>query len=134
MDFGKWGQKTIKRSEKLLYQKILLLLFYPHTPKYQIFAEKHAFSKVIIHSRIYEGAHLVKSSSLALLHILVQLVQKPNQNVSVKHPVPKINLIQNQTKIKKCCQKKFLNDWVTKLMNLFVFVKILWNISSHWWF
>ena len=35
----------------------------------------------------YEGAHLVKSSNLALLGILVQLVQKLNQNVSVKHPI-----------------------------------------------
>ena len=35
----------------------------------------------------YEGAHLVKTSNLALLGILVQLVQKLNQNVSVKHPI-----------------------------------------------
>ena len=31
-------------------------------------------------------------------------------------------------------QKFFMSDLVTKLVNLFYFVQILWKISSHWWF
>ena len=83
---------------------------------------------------LYEGAHLVKTSNLALLGILVQLVQKVNQNVSVKHTIRKINFIQNPTKIlKQCCQKKILSDLVTKLVNISVFVIFCCclNISSY---
>ena len=47
---------------------------------------KDTFSKLVI-IPIYEGAHLVKTSNLALLSILAQLVQKSNKNVSVKHPI-----------------------------------------------
>ena len=43
----------------------------------------------------------LKKSNLALLGILVQLVQKLNQNISVKHPIQKMNLVQNHTKIKQ---------------------------------
>ena len=46
----------------------------------------------------YESAHLVRSNNLALLGILVQLGQKLNQNVSVKHSILKVNLIPNPTK------------------------------------
>ena len=32
------------------------------------------------------------------------------------------------------CKKNFLSGLVTKLENLIVFGKILWKISSNWWF
>ena len=76
----------------------------------------------------------LKQANLALLGILVQLVQKLNQNVSVKHPIPKMNLIKTQQKTKISFKKNVSSDLVTKLVNLFIFVKILWKISSHWWF
>ena len=36
---------------------------------------------------------------IGILSILVQLDKKLNQNASVKHPIQKMNLIQNATKI-----------------------------------
>ena len=57
------------------------------------------FTRTVSNSFPYEGPHLVKSRNLALLGILVQLAQKLNQNVSVKHPILKKNLIKNPTKI-----------------------------------
>ena len=58
------------------------------------------------------------------------------QNIkgSVKHPIWKMNLIKNPTKNLKFWQFFFLSDLVTKLVNLFAFVRILWKIHSHWLF
>ena len=70
------------------------------------------------------------NKQFGLARRFAQLVQKLNQNVSVKHPIWKINSIPNSF-----FNSKFvLTDLVPKLVNLFVFVNILCKIISPRWF
>ena len=63
---------------------------------------------------------MVKTSNLALLGILVQLVQKLNLNVSVTHPILKVINSKKPAKSKTKCppKKNYLNGLVTKLESM----------------
>ena len=79
--------------------------------------------------------HIFKKFNFRLQGLQIEAFQQRYLKCKCETPYLEGELVPKTCKNWKMSSKKnFLSGLVTKLENLFVFGKILWKISSNWWF
>ena len=79
--------------------------------------------------------HIFKNYNFRLQGLQIEAFQQRYLKCKCETPYLEGELVPKTCKNWKMCSKKiFLSGLVTKLEFLFVFGKILWKMSSNWWF